>query len=82
MIEKFTIMKTRRYGDMGTEVGPIAVLMRSKNSPDQAIRFANDMINRERPITNEEFVIEVLYSKENGVTETIHTVEKYGEKSK
>ena len=54
MIEKFTVMRTRRWGNAHTEVSTAAVLMRNKASLADAIILANEMIERERPGTNDE----------------------------
>jgi hypothetical protein len=43
--------------------------------------MANDMIARERLIVNEEVEYEVLISRDNGMTEFIHRVEKKGTRS-
>jgi hypothetical protein len=79
VIEKFTITKTRRWGNAHTEVGVVAVLMRNAgHNSDSAIRVANEMISKETPYTNEEYEMEVMHTTENGDVNTIHTVEKKG----
>ena len=62
MIEKFTIMRTRRWGNDHTEVSTAAVLMRNKASADQARILANEMIEKEPVGTNVELEFEVLHA--------------------
>tara|TARA_Y100000310_G_C20696001_1_gene825771 strand:- start:1571 stop:1819 length:249 start_codon:yes stop_codon:yes gene_type:complete len=81
MIEKFTIMRKRRWGNSHTEVSTVAVLMRNKHSTDDARIMANNMLEKETVGTNVEVEFEVLHARENGDLEVIHTAEKKGTKS-
>ena len=81
MIEKFTIMRTRRWGNSHTEVSTAAVLMRNKASADDARILANTLLEREEAGTNVEVEFEVLHAKENGEVDVIHHAEKIGTKS-
>lgn len=81
MIEKFTVMRTRRWGNAHTEVSTAAVLMRNKASLADAIILANEMIERERPGTNDEIEYEVLHAQENGEIILAHHAIKNGPRS-
>ncbi|MBT7349877.1 hypothetical protein HN803_03725 [candidate division WWE3 bacterium] len=81
MIEKFTIMRTRRWGNSHTEVTTAAVLMRNKASADDARILANTLLEKEEPGTNVEIEFEVLHARENGEVDVIHHAERKGVKS-
>jgi len=81
MADRFTITKTKRWGNTSTEVHNVYSVSRSQSKRDDVIRMANDLITREEVYTNEVVEYEVLLSYENGTTEFIHRVEKKGKKS-
>lgn len=78
MPERYTIMRTSRWGTTGTNLQTMAVLERSKYKNDDAIRACNEMISNDKVGTNEELEYEVILSRENGVQEIIHKVDKKG----
>ncbi len=80
-MERFTITKTRRWGNTDTQISHIYSANRNKAKKDDVIRLANEMISDERLYTNEEVEYEVLLAYDNGKTEFIHRVEKKGAKS-
>ena len=80
-MDRFTITKTRRWGNAHTEINNVYSVSRRQAKRDDVIRIANDLLSGEQPMTNEEFEYEVLLSYENGKTEFIHRVEKSGKKS-
>ena len=80
-MERFTITRTRRYGNTGADIKSVYSAFRSKVRKDDVIRMANEMIAREDLITNEEVEYEVLLAHDNGNTEFIHRVEKSGKRS-
>ena len=80
-MERFTITKTRRYGNVDTQITHIYSVNRNKAKKDDVIRIANDMISNEKLIINEEVEYEVLLAYDNGNTEFIHRVEKSGKRS-
>jgi len=80
-MERLTIARTRRWGNSSIQINNVYSALRSKVRMDDVIRMANDMIDKEQPITNEEIEYEVLCSRDNGTTEFIHRVEKKGKRS-
>ena len=80
-MERFTITKTRRYGNVDTQITHIYSVNRNKAKKDDVIRIANDMISNEKLIINEEVEYEVLLAYDNGNTEFIHRVERSGKRS-
>ena len=80
-MERLTIARTRRWGNSSIQINNVYSALRSKVRMDDVIRMANDMIAKEQPITNEEIEYEVLCSRDNGITEFIHRVEKKGKRS-
>ena len=80
-MDRFTITKTRRWGNVQTEIKNVYSVSRGKTKRDDVIRMANDLISGEDVMTNEEIEYEVLLSYDNGNTEFIHRVEKSGKKS-
>ena len=80
-MERFTITRTRRWGNVDTQISHIYSANRSKAKKDDVIRMANEMISNEKLITNEEVEYEVLLAYDNGNTEFIHRVEKSGKRS-
>lgn len=80
-MDRFTITKTRRWGNVQTEINNVYSVSRGKTKRDDVIRMANDLISGEDVMTNEEIEYEVLLSYDNGNTEFIHRVEKSGKKS-
>ena len=80
-MERFTITRTRRYGNSDTQISNVFSGLRSKTKKDDVIKMANDMLTREQLITNEEVEYEVILAYDNGVSEFIHRVEKSGKQS-
>ena len=80
-MERFTITKTRRWGNVDTQISHIYSANRNKIKKDDVIRMANEMISNENLIINEEVEYEVLLAHDNGNTEFIHRVEKSGKRS-
>ena len=80
-MERFTITKTRRYGNVDTQITHIYSVNRNKAKKDDVIRIANDFISNEKLMINEEVEYEVLLAYDNGNTEFIHRVEKIGKRS-
>ena len=80
-MERFTITKTRRWGNVDTQISHIYSVNRNKTKRDDVVRIANDMLSNERLMTNEVVEYEVLLAYDNGKTEFIHRVEKSGKRS-
>ena len=80
-MERFTITKTKRWGNSDTQISNIFSTNRSEMKRDDVIRMANDLMSKESVYTNETVEYEVLLSYDNGNTEFIHRVEKDGKKS-
>ena len=80
-MERFTVTRTRRYGNADTQISHIYSVNRNKTKRDDVVRIANDMLSNERLMTNEVVEYEVLLAYDNGKTEFIHRVEKSGKKS-
>ena len=80
-MERFTITRTRRYGNSEIQISNVFSGMRNKTKKDDVIKMANDMISREQLITNEEIEYEVILAYDNGVSEFIHRAEKSGKRS-
>ena len=81
MADRFTITKTKRWGNADTQISNIFSTNRSKMKRDDVIRMANELMRKEEVYTNETVEYEVLLSYDNGNTEFIHRVEKDGKKS-
>ena len=80
-MERFTITKTKRFGNADTQITNVFTTNRSQMKRDKVISIANDMMSKEEVYTNETVEYEVLLSYDNGNTEFIHRVEKDGKKS-
>ena len=80
-MERFTITKTKRFGNADTQITNVFTTNRSQMKRDKVISIANDMMSKEEVYTNETVEYEVLLSYDNGNTEFIHRVEKEGKKS-
>ena len=80
-MERFTVTRTRRYGNEATQISHIYSVNRNKTKRDDVVRIANDMLSNERLMTNEVVEYEVLLAYDNGKTEFIHRVEKSGKRS-
>jgi len=80
-MERFTVTRTRRYGNADTQISHIYSVNRNKTKKDDVIRIANDRISNERLMINEVVEYEVLLAYDNGNTEFIHRVEKSGKRS-
>tara|TARA_R100000234_G_scaffold75111_1_gene46463 strand:- start:2060 stop:2305 length:246 start_codon:yes stop_codon:yes gene_type:complete len=80
-MERFTITKTHRWGNVDTTISHVYSASRRDVKKDDVIRMANQMIENERLYTNEEVEYEVLLAYDNGNTEFIHRVEKVGQRS-
>ena len=80
-MERFTITKTKRFGNADTQITNVFTTNRSEMKRDKVISIANDMMSKEEVYTNETVEYEVLLSYDNGNTEFIHRVEKDGKKS-
>ena len=81
MADRFTITKTKRWGNADTQISNIFSTNRSKMKRDDVIRMANDLMTKEEVYTNETVEYEVILSYDNGHSEFIHRVEKDGKKS-
>ena len=81
MAERLTITRTRRWGNSEIQINNVYSVSRSKVKRDQVVSMANDMIAKERLMTNEEVEYEVLLAYDNGNHELIHRVEKSGKRS-
>ena len=80
-MERFTITKTKRWGNADTQITNVFPTNRSEMKRDKVISLANEMMSQEEVYTNETVEYEVLLSYDNGNTEFIHRVEKDGKKS-
>jgi len=80
-MERFTITKTKRWGNASTEVYNVYSIARSKSKRDDVIRIANELMAKEEVYTNEAVEYEVILAHDNGQSEFIHRVEKDGKKS-
>tara|TARA_Y100000310_G_scaffold97981_1_gene95647 strand:+ start:3391 stop:3636 length:246 start_codon:yes stop_codon:yes gene_type:complete len=80
-MERLTITRTRRYGNSEIQINNVYSVPRGKTKIDDVVSMANDMMAREQPITNEEIEYEVIASRDNGMQEFIHRVEKLGKRS-
>jgi len=80
-MERFTITRTRRWGNNDTRVDHMYSVNRVNAKRDDVVRMANNLIEKERLNTNEEVEFEVNLCYDNGNIETIHRVEKEGIKS-
>ena len=80
-MERFTITKTKRWGNVDTQISHIYSAHRRDTRKDDVIRIANEMMSREEVYTNEVVEYEVLMTSENGNTEFIHRLEKSGKRS-
>ena len=80
-MERFTITKTKRWGNADTQITNVFTTNRSEMKRDKVISLANEMMSQEEVYTNETVEYEVLLSYDNGNTEFIHRVEKDGKKS-
>jgi len=80
-MERFTITRTRRWGNADTRVDHVYSANRVDVKRDDVIRMANTMIEKETVNTNEEVEFEVFLCYDNGNIETIHRVDKEGVKS-
>tara|TARA_R100000008_G_C3561847_1_gene156689 strand:- start:863 stop:1111 length:249 start_codon:yes stop_codon:yes gene_type:complete len=81
MADRFTITKTKRWGNADTQISNVFSTNRSQMKRDDVIRMANELMTKEEVYTNETVEYEVLLSYDNGNTEFIHRVEKDGKKS-
>jgi hypothetical protein len=81
MADRFTITKTKRWGNTDTEVHNVYSANRREAKRDDIIRLANDLMTKEEVYTNEVVEYEVILSHDNGMSEFIHRVEKAGKKS-
>ena len=80
-MERFTITKTKWWGNADTQITNVFTTNRSQMKRDKVISLANEMMSQEEVYTNETVEYEVLLSYDNGNTEFIHRVEKDGKKS-
>jgi len=80
-MERFTITKTKRWGNASTEVYNVYSIARNKSKRDDVIRIANELMAKEEVYTNEAVEYEVILAHDNGQSEFIHRVEKDGKKS-
>lgn len=76
-----TITRKSDYGNMGASILPIQSFVGREKKKDDVIRMANEMISKERPVTNEVITYEVNITYENGETQCIHSVEAEGKRS-
>ena len=80
-MERFTITKTKRWGNADTQITNVFTTNRSEMKRDKVISLANEMMSQEEVYTNETVEYEVILSYDNGNSEFIHRVEKDGKKS-
>ena len=80
-MERFTITKTKRWGNASTEVYNVYSIASNKSKRDDVIRIANELMAKEEVYTNEAVEYEVILAHDNGQSEFIHRVEKDGKKS-
>jgi|3_EtaG_2_1085321.scaffolds.fasta_scaffold09762_3 predicted transcriptional regulator len=81
MADRFTITKTKRWGNADTQISNIYSANRREIRRDDVIKMANDLMTKEEVYTNEVVEYEVILSHDNGMSEFIHRVEKGGKKS-
>ena len=80
-MERFTITKTKRFGNADTQITNVFTTNRSEMKRDKVISLANEMMSQEEVYTNETVEYEVILSYDNGNSEFIHRVEKDGKRS-
>ena len=80
-MERFTITKTKRFGNADTQITNVFTTHRSEMKRDKVISIANEMMSNEEVYTNETVEYEVILSYDNGQSEFIHRVEKDGKRS-
>ena len=80
-MDRFTVTKTKRWGNADTQISNVYSIGRNKARRDDVIKIANDLITKEELYTNQSVEFEVLLSYDKGNTEFIHRVEKEGKKS-
>ena len=80
-MERFTITKTKRWGNADTQITNVFTTNRSEMKRDKVISLANEMMSQEEVYTNETVEYEVILSYDNGNSEFIHRVEKDGKRS-
>lgn len=83
MAEKYTIMKTSRYGNMGeANIKHIGTIMRKDvKRQDDVIRAVNESAAKEKPTQNEVIIYDLYLVKDNGDSNIIHSIEIEGKKS-
>ena len=76
MAEKYTIMRTSRYGHHGAQIKQVySVMRRDVKRQDDVISTCNQLASADAPIVNETIIYDVYYNRENGESDIIHTVE-------
>ena len=80
-MERFTITKTKRFGNADTQITNVFTTNRSQMKRDKVISLANEMMSQEEVYTNETVEYEGILSYDNGNSEFIHRVEKDGKRS-
>jgi len=82
MPERYSVMRTSRYGNQGANVQQLySVMRRDIKRTDDVIRVATDMANKDKPATNETIFYDVVLINDMGEQETIKSIEVEGKKS-
>lgn len=82
MSERYSVMRTSRYGNQGANVQQLySVMRRDVKRTDDVIRVATDMANRDKPAVNETIFYDVVLINDMGEQETIRSIEVEGKKS-
>lgn len=76
MSEKYTIMRTSRYGHQGSQIKQVySIMRRDVKRQDDVISTCNQLASNDSPIVNETIIYDVYYNRENGDSDIIHTIE-------
>ena len=82
MSEKYTIIRTSRYGHHGARVRQMGTMMRNDvKRTDDIVKICNDLASKDFAATNEVVIYDVVHNNEMGESNIIHTIEIEGKKS-
>jgi hypothetical protein len=82
MAEKYSIMRTQRWGHGNSTCKHMLSVMRSSvKKQDDIIRTCNEMISNDTPVPNETITYDLYLNRENGDSNIIHSVERDGGKA-
>lgn len=83
MAEKYTIIRTSRYGNVGeANIRQLASVMRRDiKRLDDLVRVCNEAAEKEKAATNEVIIYDLYHVKEDGESNIVHTIEVEGKKS-